>query len=467
MQLDSTAWIIAICSPLLQVVVATFNCTSPTPQSLFDALEKELVWRKSHPPVQNFSQAMVISLDVTVVGILGVKEKEQSLIIYLWQVLEWDIEGLSWDEKECGTNRVSILREKLWYPDIHISEFMDEDKSPITPYVYLYNTGHVYDDRPLRVVSTCKLGIYTFPFDLQNCSLTFGSYLHFAKDIRMVPSTTPEEVLGESLDVAQTDGEWELINIEIVPITLQIAVGNYSQIRFNTILRRRPILYIVNLLIPSCFLVTLDLFSFLLPPQSVDRSAFEMTLILGYTVFLLLMNDLLPDTGHETPLLNVFFCLSLALMVANLLETVFITNLYFHSSHYGAVPRWLRILVLQYLAVFVGLRPMQANRVTVSLPDQAQAVTVSVISSRELHRVFGDLPPEKPADHALEELRKLSRDLQAIRLLMDYEVKGSKVSQEWKMIATIVDRLLFGLYVIFLTVSLTTILVLAYLSRFI
>lgn len=63
-------------------------------------------------------------------------------------------------------------------------------------------------------------------------------------------------------------------------------------------------LYIVNLLIPSSFLVTLDLFSFLLPPESVDRSAFEMTLILGYTVFLLLMNDLLPDTGHETPLLS-------------------------------------------------------------------------------------------------------------------------------------------------------------------
>lgn len=54
-----------------------------------------------------------------------------------------------------------------------------------------------------------------------------------AKDIRMVPSTTPEEVLEESLDVAQTDGEWELINIEIVPITLQIAVGNYSQIRIH------------------------------------------------------------------------------------------------------------------------------------------------------------------------------------------------------------------------------------------
>lgn len=58
---------------------------------------------------------------------------------------------------------------------------MDEDKSPKTPYVYLYNTGHVFDDKPIRVVTSCQLGIYTFPFDVQNCSLTLGSYLHFGE----------------------------------------------------------------------------------------------------------------------------------------------------------------------------------------------------------------------------------------------------------------------------------------------
>lgn len=58
---------------------------------------------------------------------------------------------------------------------------MDEVKSPTTPYVYLYNTGHVFDDKPMRVVTSCKLIIYTFPFDIQNCSMTFGSYLHFGK----------------------------------------------------------------------------------------------------------------------------------------------------------------------------------------------------------------------------------------------------------------------------------------------
>lgn len=71
------------------------------------------------------------------------------------------------------------------------------------------------------------------------------------------------------------------------------------------ILRRRPILYVINLILPSAFLVSLDVLSFCLPPQAVDRSAFKMTLILGYTVFLLFMNDLLPVTGNDdVPILS-------------------------------------------------------------------------------------------------------------------------------------------------------------------
>eukprot|EP00066_Takifugu_rubripes_P023984 XP_011613250.1 PREDICTED: 5-hydroxytryptamine receptor 3A-like [Takifugu rubripes] len=137
------------------------------------------------------------------------------------------------------------------------------------------------------------------------------------------------------------------------------------------ILRRKPLNYVVNLLIPSCFLVTIDIFSFMLPPHSVDRSSFKMTLILGYTVFLLIMNDLLPVTGNQTPLINVFFSVSLALMVASLLETVLITHIQLSSSH-GAIPDWLRTLVLQYMAILVCLPPLKKKRaVTVFLNPSA------------------------------------------------------------------------------------------------
>uniref|UniRef100_A0A671QC44 Neurotransmitter-gated ion-channel transmembrane domain-containing protein n=1 Tax=Sinocyclocheilus anshuiensis TaxID=1608454 RepID=A0A671QC44_9TELE len=99
----------------------------------------------------------------------------------------------------------------------------------------------------------------------------------------------------------------------------------------------------------------LGISGFLLPPQSVDRASFKMTLILGYTVFLLLMNDLLPVTGNNLPLINVFFSLCLALMVASLLETILITNIVCGSHDLPPLPKWLRILVLKYLYAFTLL----------------------------------------------------------------------------------------------------------------
>ena len=44
-------------------------------------------------------------------------------------------------------------------------------------------------------------------------------------------------------------------------------------------------------------------------------------------------------------------------MVASLLETILITNLYSRSSHFAPVPRWVRVVVLQTLGCCVGLPP--------------------------------------------------------------------------------------------------------------
>lgn len=58
---------------------------------------------------------------------------------------------------------------------------MDENTAPSVPYVHLYSDGRVRDSKPIRVVSSCNLDIYTFPFDIQDCTLTFNSYIHLGK----------------------------------------------------------------------------------------------------------------------------------------------------------------------------------------------------------------------------------------------------------------------------------------------
>uniref|UniRef100_A0A667X3W1 Neurotransmitter-gated ion-channel transmembrane domain-containing protein n=1 Tax=Myripristis murdjan TaxID=586833 RepID=A0A667X3W1_9TELE len=191
--------------------------------------------------------------------------------------------------------------------------------------------------------------------------------------------------------------------------------------------------------------ITVDLFSFLLPPESVDRSAFKMTLILGYAVFLLLMNDLLPVTGETAPLINIFFSISFALMVASLLETVFVTHVQFSSSRYNAVPHWLSVLVLQYLA--------RVMSISIS-PTAGEKAQPPIHISAE---VSPEKPPPNPLEPALDELRKLSKDVLAIRLQMDKHFQGSESSREWQMVGVVIDRLLFGIYIVFITMSFITI----------
>lgn len=48
----------------------------------------------------------------------------------------------------------------------------------------------------------------------------------------MLPSKTPEEDLEESREVIETRGEWELVDIETAPITLEILDGTYSEIKY-------------------------------------------------------------------------------------------------------------------------------------------------------------------------------------------------------------------------------------------
>lgn len=51
---------------------------------------------------------------------------------------------------------------------------------------------------------------------------------------------------------------------------------------------------------------------------------------------------------------DVFFCLCLALMVASLLETIFITNLLSGTAD-TPIPHWIHVFVLQILGCLVRL----------------------------------------------------------------------------------------------------------------
>ncbi|KAJ0064971.1 hypothetical protein NL108_000934 [Boleophthalmus pectinirostris] len=347
----------SLCSSKLTCQEGHSGPTYESMQAVFDL--------QAFRPAVNLSNPTITNISFTLYAVLGVVSKGiltfyitcyYRLTIALALSLQyWQHEFLIWDPDECdGVTRISLPVKQLWSPDIIVYEFVDDDVSQACPFVYVNHTGHIRWDRMLRLVSACNLEIFSFPFDVQNCTFTFGSYMHTSE---VSPALTFKEMSGNSKRYLEASGEWELVDILGETSILQFGIDEWDIITFWVVIKRRPVLYVVNLLIPSSFLMIIDILSFYLPPHSVDRASFKMTLILGYTVFLLIMNDLLPSTANGTPIIGIYFSVCLALMVISLLETVIITNVLHHNSmKYKEVPNWVRIVVLKHIARLICYR---------------------------------------------------------------------------------------------------------------
>lgn len=54
-----------------------------------------------------------------------------------------------------------------------------------------------------------------------------------ASDVRLFQSSTNEDLLEHSREVINNNGEWDLAEITVVPVTLELYDASYSEIRYN------------------------------------------------------------------------------------------------------------------------------------------------------------------------------------------------------------------------------------------
>ncbi|XP_077850229.1 5-hydroxytryptamine receptor 3C [Macaca mulatta] len=324
----------------------TINCSGFDQHGVDPAAFQAVFDRKAFCPFTNYSIPTHVNISFTLSAILRVDAQLQLLTSFLWLMLVWDNPFISWNPKECvGINKLTVLAENLWLPDIFIMESMDVSQMPSGLTAYISSEGQIKYNKPMRVTSICNLDIFYFPFDQQNCTFTFSSFLHTVDGMLLGMDKEVWKITDTSHNVIRTQGEWELLGIN--KATPKMSMGNnlYDQIMFYVAIRHRPSLYIINLLVPSSFLIAIDALSFYLPAESENHAPFKITLLLGCNVFLLMMNDLLPASGN--PFISVYFALSLSLMVGSLLETIFITYLlHVATTQPAPLPLWFHSLLL-------------------------------------------------------------------------------------------------------------------------
>lgn len=69
-------------------------------------------------------------------------------------------------------------------------------------------------------------------------------------------------------------------------------------------MKRQSLLYIVNFLLPILFLLSLDIASFFISEREGEKLSFKVTVLLAVTVMQLLLNEILPSSSDQIPLIG-------------------------------------------------------------------------------------------------------------------------------------------------------------------
>ncbi|KAM9837907.1 5-hydroxytryptamine receptor 3A-like [Aulostomus maculatus] len=279
-------------------------------------------------PVLDFTRPTLVELDIFLYAILAVIEKTQTFIPYLWVTMMWYDERISWDPAQfCGISQISVPQYLLWKPDLLIYEMTQKDDSPQNPYIQVSNKGKVISENEMRVVSTCKMDVHKFPFDTQSCNITIGSGIYYAEEIRLAPFSNSSRATQYSQEVMKSQGEWEFLHLSISQANLTSDDRQWALLIYTLTMKRRPLLHVINFLLPILFFLILDLASYFISDYRGEKLGFKVTVLLAISVLLLILNEILPSMSNKTPLIATYCIVIFALMLLSLLETILVTYL--------------------------------------------------------------------------------------------------------------------------------------------
>ncbi|XP_030649670.1 neuronal acetylcholine receptor subunit alpha-10 [Chanos chanos] len=299
-------------------------------------------------PVDDTDNIINVTLQVTLSQIIDMDERNQILTTYLWIRQVWIDAYLNWSKADYdGLDTIRIPSSYVWRPDIVLYNNADDQfSSSMETNVVIRHDGQITWDQPAIAKSSCKVDVSFFPFDAQECPLTFGSWTHNGNQMDLLNAL-------DSADLADfvENVEWDLLGMPAKKnvILYGCCSDPYPDITYTLKLKRRASFYIFNLLIPCMMISFLAPLSFYLPADSGEKVSLGVTVLLALTVFQLLVAESMPPS-ENVPLIGKYYIATMTMITASTALTIFIMNIHHCGPEARPVPEWARRLILHYLA---------------------------------------------------------------------------------------------------------------------
>ena len=223
----------------------------------------------------------------------------------------------------------------------------------------LNHTGGVVWEPPAIYKSSCTIEVEFFPFDIQVCTMRFGSWTYDGHQVDLLhkcsTSTSAKEVIMNGIDLRgfYESGEWDILD---VTAEQNINYHDAPEITFNVTIRRKTLFHTVNLIIPSVAISCLTILVFYLPSDSCEKVTLCISILLSLNFFFLLLAEIIPPTSLVVPLIGKYLLFTMILITLSIIVTVITLNVHFRSPSTHTMAPWVRRVFLNILPKMLLMR---------------------------------------------------------------------------------------------------------------
>ncbi|KAG9341907.1 hypothetical protein JZ751_018224 [Albula glossodonta] len=319
-------------------------------------------------PAINRTERVTIRLGVSLAQLISLNEREQIMTTNAWLTQHWVDYRLSWDpSKHEGINKLRIPSRKIWLPDIVLYNNADGtyEVTVFTNAIVLFN-GSISWLPPAIYKSACKIEVKHFPFDQQNCTLKFRSWTYDYTEIDLVLKDKMA-----SMDDFTPSGEWDILALPGRRVTHPLD-PTYVDVTYDFIIKRKPLFYTINLIIPCILITSLAILVFYLPSDCGEKMTLCISVLLALTVFLLLISKIVPPTSLDVPLIGKYLMFTMVLVTFSIITSVCVLNVHHRSPSTHTMPDWVKLVFLVQLPALLFMRRPRDSSARQSLREQRQ-----------------------------------------------------------------------------------------------
>nr|XP_033954165.1 acetylcholine receptor subunit gamma-like [Pseudochaenichthys georgianus] len=360
-------WIfVGVVVTILVTLMVQVHCNEEG--ELIDKLFKG--YNKNIRPVKHPDDKLDVDIKLTLTNLISLNEKEETLTTNVWIQIQWKDYRLVWNASDHhNITTIRVPCNNVWLPDIVLENNID-GKFDVAYYanVLLYNYGGIFWLPPAIYRSTCSIEITYFPFDYQNCTLAFRSQTYSANEVvlHLALDENPPNVMIEWVDIdpqAFTEnGEWAIVHRPARKMIYEHYTPDdleYQEILFNIVIQRKPLFYVINIILPCSLISSLVVLAYFLPAQAGGQKlTVAISVLLAQTVFLFLIAQKIPETSLSVPLIGKYliFVMSVTTLIAT--NQIVVLNISLRTPSTHNMPRWIKILFLKWLPRFLGMPPL-------------------------------------------------------------------------------------------------------------